>query len=542
MKKVIQIALLFLFANPIIAQELNFHEITIKENLLKTPLPYDSLATITLDLYDRYYYLDSAKSREYLEQFYQMAKKNKDEYRIGQYHYYRAYREFYQRNFENAIDHAYSCAKYMKEKDHFYFLEAEQLRMKSLFFLGDYQKSEEVGKSLIQQKNFEKQPIQLAKIYYNTGLAARQLNRDISTEYFHKAVFYLKINPDNRVFLLVYHALSEAYQDRLELDSAMKYAELAYEFSKDTLRYNEMDILFPLYNYHRLLKDQGNDQLASRLANEIQAHRFFAKVEALENPFINYQVSFLEYLRNKQEIRFIVLISLFFSIVLLLVFVLFFNQKLKIKEQELSVSLALNKKYFQETHLQVKNNFQIMMNMLNLEAMIPQLTVAQMVEDIQSKISNMARIHEMFLEKDKYSTIDTQQFLEEVIFNLQKNLDFHAKKISINFDSNGVQLTPSLILTLALIINELVNHAVQHAFKSQGGGHIELNLEKKGNEIHFTFQDNGTSWHEKMKQSEESGVFFLNALIHQIQGTISWKEEKGTRVHIHFADHPNQPK
>jgi two-component system, sensor histidine kinase PdtaS len=517
------------------SQAIDFEYLMDKERSIKRETNFDSLANGYYFLFDKYYYIDETKANDYLSKFFILSKENNDSLRISLYYAQKAMRHFYDEKYEEAIVLADSTMIYSKSSDHFYFLEAALIQIRGYNFFKRFREAIEIGRKLVQDPRFEEIPIQIAKVHFNIGQSYRGLNNDSSLFFLKKSIPYLIENPDNQVLLHIYHSLAEEYRDNSEFDSALHYAVMAVELASDTARYNELDYLLPAYNYHWILRHFGQLEKANELANEIQRKRYSAKVKSIEFPELYSKQAYFEFLRSKQMYRLILLVSLLIVVLLFLFFFIFFTKRLKTKEEELSKSLQLNEVLLLETNHRVKNNFQMILSMINISARDFDLSVQKFVEQTRAKIASMARIHEYLLESSTSGRLNSIMFLNEVLNSLKESLDLSDNNISISFETKDFTLSPKVLTILGVILNELVINSVKYAFIDKCGGSIQIKVEKQGNEVKMTFRDNGQGLGQAKLVSSSSGMSIISSLTRQIKGNLEISNNLGTVVEISFT-------
>jgi two-component sensor histidine kinase len=531
--KILLLFVFILFSKSILAQKIEIKEILAREKSLLSTRNIDSLAVKYFDLFGDFYYLDREKSNFYLNHYFNLAKAHSDSLKMGLYYHEVCKRELYEGNYLASYNTAVESAIFTKNRDNFHYLETIQIQMMALNFLGENIKAEVIGKELIKESEFADHPVQLAKIYFNLGIAAKGLLKDSSAVYFYKAIPYLVENPVNNVLLHLYHNLSEFYHERNQLDSALKYASLSVGLANQT-GYDEMDYLLPAYNYQKLLYRTGRMKEAADMAGNIRMNRYKGKVKFIEYPQRFSRSLYLEYLSNKQKNRFIILASFFIMVLIILFFIGFYNWKLKKKGQELAESLNLNKVLLLETNHRVKNNYQMMLSMLRLNADVEQST-QQFIKQTEARISSMSKVHDLFLQSSK-SPIDADLFFREIIESLDESLGLSNKNITVHFDTNDYEFERDLIITLGLIVNELVVNSLKYAFSERNSGEIRISLEKKDECFAMIYKDNGKGIGPNSVHTKGTGMSIISSMAKQLKGEVKILKDQGTHVEIWFKD------
>lgn len=524
--------LFFIFSGPGSAQD--FEKLEEIENRLSTAKDDKTKSTLYLELVNEYKYYDSAKSNHYLAKLFALANKNKDTTGLIDYYYLLSLQPYLDHDYAKGLEISRISSKFADGRDTFTFLESIQIQLKALYFLNRSKEAEQLGKAVLRNRDFSSHPIQLAKVYFNLGVASMSLFNDSSVDFFYKAIPLLLDKPNNRVLLPVYHSISNYYRSRNQLDSALKYASLGIELARDTSLYNAVDFILPAYNLQQLLERVGRYEEAKEISRELLMKNYIAKINSISYPEISLRIGYLEYMRGKQKIRFIVLLSISICVFLLFSFAVFYTIKLRKKELQLSESLRLNQILYKETNHRVKNNYQLMLSMLNSTSNAFVQPGDQFMEQTRARIASMAKVHDLFLQNTQVETIHADTFFQEVVQSLANSLNLEQKKITINFQNSPYVLQTKIIITLGLIINELVVNAVKYAFVNRDSGLIVFSLEKVNTDYMMVYKDNGVGFNPSISNMGGSGMAIVFSLAKQLRGEARIKEDQGTIVEVYF--------
>lgn len=103
--------------------------------------------------------------------------------------------------------------------------------------------------------------------------------------------------------------------------------------------------------------------------------------------------------------------------------------------------------------------------------------------------------------------------------------------IRLTLSADSVMLEARRCWQLSLIISELVTNAARHAFREKSEGSIVITLRADGDSFECTVVDNGAC--SSTQLAPGSGTAIVNALIHELHGTIS-REYTGAGSTIAF--------
>jgi two-component sensor histidine kinase len=158
------------------------------------------------------------------------------------------------------------------------------------------------------------------------------------------------------------------------------------------------------------------------------------------------------------------------------------------KEQELKIKTAM----IQEIHHRVKNNLQTIAALLRLQARrTGSPEVADQLRESIGRIISIAVVHE-FLSHEETSAINIHEVSNRILAEVRNGVLDHSRPISLTLEGTRTFTLPAQQATsCALIINELVQNAVEHAFVGLPGGSIVVRLAEQGDSLYVEIHDDG---------------------------------------------------
>jgi two-component sensor histidine kinase len=158
------------------------------------------------------------------------------------------------------------------------------------------------------------------------------------------------------------------------------------------------------------------------------------------------------------------------------------------KEQELKIKTAM----IQEIHHRVKNNLQTIAALLRLQARrTGNPEVADQLRESIGRIISIAVVHE-FLSHEETSVINIHEVSNRILAEVRNGVLDHTRPIALSLEGTRSFTLPAQQATsCALIINELVQNAVEHAFVGLPGGSIVVRLAEQGDSLYIEIQDDG---------------------------------------------------
>lgn len=207
----------------------------------------------------------------------------------------------------------------------------------------------------------------------------------------------------------------------------------------------------------------------------------------------------------------------------------------------LASSLEENKILLKEIHHRVKNNLNVIVSLLRLqEDQIASVQDArEAFKQSRNRIYSMALVHESLYRSDYLSEVELDRYIGTLVEQL-KDTSSGEKEIRYTCNLEGVRMDITYAVPCGIIINELVSNAQKHAFPDATGGEITVTLamvEEKN--LVLTVRDNGVGIPETLSPDTMTslGLKLVNILSAQINGTVTFSSNGGTRVELTFPLH-----
>ena len=209
------------------------------------------------------------------------------------------------------------------------------------------------------------------------------------------------------------------------------------------------------------------------------------------------------------------------------------HQRDQIKEKEKEKSLLLR-----EIHHRVKNNFQIVSSLLELQTKnIEDEKALELANDGKNRVKSMALIHQkLYQNEDSLINFDEyiQQLVKELTSMYASNLDIETHIIT-----EDIQFDVDTAIPLGLIINELITNAYKYAFSNENENILSISINKENNNFYkLVVSDNGPGLNDDFnyKKAKSLGLRLVNRLVRQLQGTLNLNNSKGANFEILFKD------
>jgi len=207
-----------------------------------------------------------------------------------------------------------------------------------------------------------------------------------------------------------------------------------------------------------------------------------------------------------------------------------------IAEEHLQRSLDEKDVLIKEIHHRVKNNLQVVISLLYLQAKkTPDPACSAALMDSQTRIKSMALIHENLYKSGDMTSVDFDRYLRNLAGNLMVAYGADRSGIRVTTDARDLAVTITTAIPLGLIANELVSNALKYAFAGTGqGGEVVLTGKKDENGITLVIRDNGRGIPEDFdwENAESLGFNLVIMLARQLKGSVRLNRKNGTEFTI----------
>jgi two-component sensor histidine kinase/putative methionine-R-sulfoxide reductase with GAF domain len=145
----------------------------------------------------------------------------------------------------------------------------------------------------------------------------------------------------------------------------------------------------------------------------------------------------------------------------------------------------------QEMHHRIKNNLQTVADLLSLEmSSSPSPAARKSLRDSISRIKSIAAVHEL-LSVEQLRLTNITELAQEVCDISLRHLVRPDQKVSVRIEGPAIYLPSKQATALALVMNELIANALEHAFQYGRPGKLTINLAQEGNQVTVHVADNG---------------------------------------------------
>jgi two-component sensor histidine kinase len=320
--------------------------------------------------------------------------------------------------------------------------------------------------------------------------------------------------------------LAKLYKDSNKSDKAFFYLDVSAKI-KDSLvnkakieneKELELTYAFDKKQYKDSIQNaETMEVLALQQENEVQAEKHIQQI--LLGLFIAALVlggcAYYAYQRKKKTSKIL-------------------DEKNKIIEKALQEKQLLLK----EVHHRVKNNFQIVSSLLELQTKgIEDEKALSLANEGKNRVKSMALIHQK-LYQNETGLIDFDEYIKVLVKELSY-MYASEKKVTTNIHTKNMEFDIDTAIPLGLIVNELITNAYKYAFDAAADNTLSISINKLNDEEYkLVVADNGKGIDDTidLTKVKSLGLRLVKRLTKQLQGKFKVNNAEGASFEIIFKD------
>lgn len=251
----------------------------------------------------------------------------------------------------------------------------------------------------------------------------------------------------------------------------------------------------------------------------------------------------LEITHEKEQTKLYLIIAILvglLSILSILAFVRKRNQASILKEKNTQIEHALNEKQIllKEVHHRVKNNFQIISSLLELQTKgIEDEKAKTLALEGKNRIKSMALIHQKLYQNDEL-LINFDEYIKQLL-NEIISMYGNEKQTTITVNVPKLAFDVDTAIPLGLIINELVTNSFKYGLNDINGK-LCLSISKDDNEggYQLLVKDNGNGLPDNfdLSKAKSLGLRLVKSLSKQLHGYVTYSFEEGSVFKVFFKN------
>jgi two-component sensor histidine kinase len=195
-----------------------------------------------------------------------------------------------------------------------------------------------------------------------------------------------------------------------------------------------------------------------------------------------------------------------------------------------------------EVHHRVKNNLQTISSLLRLQARrLDSKDAKEALEEAERRIRAIARVHEI-LSREAVEQVPFDEIIEDLVRVAMDSAHSLQRGVVFTADGDAGELPAEVATPLAVVLQEIVQNAVEHAFDEAEDfgvhppeGVVDIRLRNDGTTLEVVVRDNGKGLPEgfSIERSDSLGLQIVSRLVTtQLGGTIGMSNDGGAVVRL----------
>ncbi len=207
------------------------------------------------------------------------------------------------------------------------------------------------------------------------------------------------------------------------------------------------------------------------------------------------------------------------------------------REEELQVKVTM----IREIHHRVKNNMQTIASLLRLQSRrAGSEEVRRALQEGINRILSVAVIHEFLAHQDA-RVINIRDVGQRIINQVREGVLDQECRIRLELRGPNIYLPTQPATVCALVMNELLQNALEHGYDRQDVGTVTVNLHDNGDQITIAVEDDGLGLPGdfQLEQSNSLGLHIVKTLAEgDLKGNFELRgRDKGVSAVVTFPKH-----
>ena len=153
--------------------------------------------------------------------------------------------------------------------------------------------------------------------------------------------------------------------------------------------------------------------------------------------------------------------------------------------------LQVRSTLLQEMHHRVKNNLQQIASLLRLQLRHSEYrTLEEAINDTLGRILAISSVHDL-LSREDLDAVGVRSIAEALVQHQQHSLVLPDRHIRFQVRGDDVRLSMTHATQVALLINELIQNAVEHGFHVTRDGEVHVTVEYREGEVSLWVSNSG---------------------------------------------------
>lgn len=208
----------------------------------------------------------------------------------------------------------------------------------------------------------------------------------------------------------------------------------------------------------------------------------------------------------------------------------------EVKQKE--KKLILKSVALEEIHHRIKNNLQMIASLLRLQARrVESKKGSEALTNSINRILSIAVTHDI-LSHQEINEVYIKEILKKIIDNTSAYFLNDQKDIKIELFGDDFIINSEKVTSIALVVNELLQNALKHAFITQDSGLIKVEIYQGNNYSNITIIDNGVGFDVDSLTDNSLGFKIVKTIVtDKLNGHIELESnDDGTKIVFDFKN------
>lgn len=194
--------------------------------------------------------------------------------------------------------------------------------------------------------------------------------------------------------------------------------------------------------------------------------------------------------------------------------------------------LQVRNTLMQEMHHRVKNNLQQVASLLRLQMRHSHYkSLEEALNDCLARILAISSVHDL-LSREDLDHVGVRSIAESLVHHQQSSLMLPDKHIGFQVRGEDVTLNMAQATQVALVLNELIQNAIEHGFKDSSKGEVHVTVEAQEDDVSLWCSNNGDPLPPDFDASQASnlGLKIVDNLARALGGKFKMSDVLGWTV------------
>jgi len=208
----------------------------------------------------------------------------------------------------------------------------------------------------------------------------------------------------------------------------------------------------------------------------------------------------------------------------------------KKKEHELGKALEEKNTLFKELHHRVKNNLNMVSNLLYLKSNnTNDYRLIEFIKETTNRISSISKTHDQLLNLEEINQLFIKDYVQGLVENLVYSYAHDTKRYQVEYSIEDMELHVDKVLTIGLLTNEIILNTIKHAYSAEQTGVIYIDIRRKYDQVIYTIGDKGKGIKEEQLDFNNSlGLQLIKMFVLQLEGELELDTANGVQYCIKF--------